>query len=129
MAPNPIPPNVVPDQNRAPLVQPSRLWERVWFDWFLGIWKAVKVSVVAGPTGSIQYNDNGVQAGDANLLWDKDKHTESIQSITGESALRLKPSLAFTPWNLASYAEINFGHYVADGNYIPTLPRRHMSLR
>ena len=122
MAPNPIPPNVVPDQNRAPLVQPSRLWERVWFDWFLGIWKAVKVSVVAGPTGSIQYNDNGVQAGDANLTWDKVTRQQLVIGSGSASPIVAKTSTGVIGLNPVSTNdnEILFGQSVnAAGEYIP----------
>lgn len=81
------------------------------------------VSAVPGaPNTSIQYNKSGVFGGDANLTWDKDRHAEEVQSITGESVLWLKPSLAMTPWDDPGYAEINFGHHVVGGNYIPTDP-------
>lgn len=80
MADNPKVPPTVPDQERMPLTQTDHKWERVWFDWALKIWGAVKASVVGGVNGSVQYNDNGVQAGDANLTWDKTVGTLTVKT-------------------------------------------------
>jgi hypothetical protein len=61
MANNPLAPITVPDQQRMPLVQESRLWERVWFEWFLKMWTAVKGSVMAD--GDLTLNKLVVGAG------------------------------------------------------------------
>jgi hypothetical protein len=105
-----------------PLVEKTLKITKPWYDALSQLLASVNASIVGGVNGSIQYNDNGAQAGDANLTWDKDRHAEEVQSITGESVLWLKPSLAMTPWDDPGYAEINFGHHVVGGNYIPTDP-------
>ena len=74
MATNPKAPNYVPDQERQPVVDKNRLWERVWFDWLRKILEVAQTAVTS--IGDLTLNRLVVGAGTSSI--------KVISSLDGE---------------------------------------------